>query len=551
MRKLLLSLFLSAAVVPPAESATTTVDIPNTGQSPFAVPATPLDPMKLAELTEPPGVPEEDPRPMDPEIEGLKKLAEIVAIETPPGSAQEDTADGPGPTGASFSTDFRGFDSGDLFPPDPNMAVGLDDVVVTVNSRFRIYDKLGDLGDVPREFTLRNWFSNVVPTTTFIGDPKVVYDSASDRFILIAMACNAAGCAATGTRQSWWLISVSQTSRATGSWWNWALDARLDGSTMTNNWADYPGLGLDNLAVYLTANMFAFGGGSQYAKIRILNKSVLYTGGSLGWWDFWNLCNPGGVPSTCFSQPVFGCGIGGSGAFTIQPAHTYGAPGAEFLINANGGGASALNRWTLTNPLGTPPSLTCGNIGVPGYSPPPGAVQQGGGTRLDTSDARLFNAVFRNGSLWTAHTIAVNWGDGINVAGARWYEIIPASGTARQAQTFGSTGFHYFYPAVVPDRFGNMVMVFSRSGATEFVSVRFAGRKSTDGLSTLRGSNLLVAGSANYVVLDPGGRNRWGDYFGVGWDPDFFIGDFMWVFGEYVRGVNTSGTWLGSFTFTW
>jgi hypothetical protein len=550
MRKLFLSLFLAVASVPTAQGVTETVDVPNTGQSLIGVPATPLDPMKLPDLFSPPGIPESDPRPMDPEIEDLKRLLEIMPIETPSGSAQEDTADGPSPAGASFSTDFRGFDSGDGFPPDPNTAVGLDDVVVTVNSRFRIYDKLGDLGDTPREYTLRNWFSNVVPTTTFIFDPKVIYDSASDRFILIAMACNAAGCAATGTRQSWWLVSVSQTGRATGSWWNWALDARLDGATMTNNWADFPGLGLDNLAVYLTGNMYAFGGGFQRSKVRILNKSVLYTGGTVSWWDFWGMCNPTGVPSQCFSQPVIGCGIGGSNAFTLQPAHTYGTPGSESLINSHSGGGNLLTRWTLTNPLGTP-NLACSNITVPAYSVPPDAVQQGGTTRLDTGDARLYSAVFRNGSLWTTHTTAVNWGDGINVAGARWYEIIPSSGAVRQAQTFGGPSLHYFYPAVVPDRFGNMVMVFSRSGATEFVSVRFAGRRSTDGLSTLRGSNLLVAGSANYVLLDSLGRNRWGDYFGAAWDPDTFIGDILWVYGEYARGVNTSGTWLGAFTFNW
>jgi hypothetical protein len=434
-------------------------------------------------------------------------------------------------------------------PPDPNLAVGLDDVIVTVNTQFIVYDKLGydqlgydQLGE-PRIIDLHDWFSNVVPDTAFMGDPKVLYDSGSHRFVMIAIACNSR-CDQPGANQSWWLVSASQTASALGLWWNWALDARLNGNTLTNNWADYPGLGVDNLAVYLTANMFDFDDNDfEYAKLRILDKSVLYSGGSLGWHDFWDMCNPGGIPSVCFPVPIFGCG-GTNSAFTIQPAYTFGRPGTEYLINARGE-SDTLTLWRLTNPLGGP-SLDCRSMETFFYTTAPGAEQGGGGQRIDTGDTRLLNAVYRNGSLWTAHTIAVNWGDG-NVAGARWYQIDPSTGSFLQAATYGARGFHYYYPTVVPDSWDNMVMVYSRSSPSEFVSVQFAGRRDIDPIDRLRGSNLLQAGTANY------GGNRWGDYFGIAWDPDTYLGDILWIHGEYAgaSGPNTWGTWVGAVTFAW
>ncbi len=538
----------ATAQVTPDGTASGTEAQQYSGPSLIDVPAVALNPKDLPKLRGEDLPTGEVPIGYLDDFDALKKLAENVPIE--PGSAQEDPAgnDVVVPLAPSFSTDFGSMNNSGV-PPDPNIAVGLDHVITIINFALRVQDKLGDQ---LLQSSLNSWFSNVVPANTFIFDPKVTYDSGSDRFIIVAMGriCVFADCRVDPNNRSWWLISASQTSSATGNWWNWALNARLDGSGNTDNWADYPGVGLDNLAAYLTANMFRFGGGFQYSKLRILNKSVLYTGGSLGWWDFWGMCNPGGFPSVCFPVPVFGCGIGSGSAFTIQPAHTFGAPGVEYLFNARGND-NQLTRWTLTNPLGTPPSLNCSALSVAAYSQAPNARQPGGATRLNTGDTRLLNAVYRNGRLWTTHTIAVNFGSG-NECGIRWYELNPGAPSVVQQESFGLTGFDYYYPALMPDRFGNMVIVFARSGNSEFAGIRFTGRLSTDPPSTLQGSDLLQAGTATYVQLDMLGRNRWGDYLGIAWDPDTFLGDFIWIYSEYagVFGANTYGTWVGSVTYS-
>ena len=61
---------------------------------------------------------------------------------------------------------------------------------------------------------------------------------------------------------------------------------------------------------------------------------------------------------------------------------------------------------------------------------------------------------------------------------------------------------------------------------------------------TLQASALLKGGVANYVGLDSGGRNRWGDYNGVAADPA--NARLIWFYSEYASAVNTWGTWVGS-----
>ena len=95
-----------------------------------------------------------------------------------------------------------------------------------------------------------------------------------------------------------------------------------------------------------------------------------------------------------------------------------------------------------------------------------------------------------------------------------------------------------------PESNGKMTMVFSRSGSAEFVSILYTGRKASDPLGLLQASALLKAGVANYVKLDGGGRNRWGDYAGVGSDPADTLK--VWFYSMYASAVNTWGTWIGS-----
>src|SRR5438045_9019962 len=99
----------------------------------------------------------------------------------------------------------------------------------------------------------------------------------------------------------------------------------------------------------------------------------------------------------------------------------------------------------------------------------------------------------------------------------------------------------------MPDTNGNLTMVFSRSGRTEFAAMYYTGRRSTEPLGQLQPSALLKAGAANYVKPDDSGRNRWGDYNGIAVDPADERA--VWFYSELAGAGNDWATWVGASRF--
>lgn len=395
---------------------------------------------------------------------------------------------------------YAGLGENGFIPWDCTLAVGPNHVVASVNSMVGIFDK--NTGAIVTQRTLNAWFANVI-TGAKVFDPKAVYDQHAGRWILVAVSLQ------QNPDRSRFLISISKTSDPSAGWKNYSLDATLDGTKSTTNWADYPAVGVDGQAIYITANMFPFApnGQFQYAKIRVIPKAAPYAGGTMKFSDIVKLKNDDG-----------------SMVFTVQPCHTFGAPDAQYLVNsifptAAGATKNKLSLWELRNPLGTP-TVTRKTVTTDPYALPPDADQSGGGTPLDSGDVRVLNAVFNAGSVWCAFTTRHVWtSPQKNTAAAHWFQINATSGALVQQGIFGAPGSHTFFPAVMPDVHGNMLLAFCRSGSTEFASIHYAGRAATDAPGSLQPSTLVKAGMANYVAIDGNGLNRWGDYCGIGLDP--------------------------------
>lgn len=417
------------------------------------------------------------------------------------------------------STNFAGIAATGWVPPDCTMAVGANHVLISVNSSIAVYGNSGGAAVFQR--TLTQWFANIVSGMT-IFDPKALYDQHAGRWVLLAVATR------TGTQDSLFLLSVSASSDPSGAWRNYKLDAALDGNKKTSNWADFPALGVDGNALYLTANMFAFGGGFQYAKVRVIPKQGPYSGGAAPYFDFTRLKN-----------------ADNTAVFTLQPCHTFGAPQLEYLVNTAFPSGNYLSVWHIQNAAATP-TITRSQVKVSPYSLAPNAQQKGDVAPvvlLNTGDVRVLHAVFRGGSIWTAFTAAHTWGAGPNRAAIQWCQIQAATPSLVQEGIFGAAAYHYFYPAACPDNNGNMIMVMSRSGPSEFPSILYTGRRATDPLGALQASSVLRAGAAHYEKT-VSGRNRWGDYNGVASDPA--NSRLVWFYSMYASAKDVWGTWVGS-----
>lgn len=425
--------------------------------------------------------------------------------------------------------DFPGIvDVGARIPPDPHMAAGPNHLMATVNSQFAIYDKAGNqlkLIDADR------WYASVHPGGNPF-DPQIVYDHHARRWIMIWIDFQ------QSPPRSDLLLSISDDENPLGVWCNWRLPGNQNGSEPNTLLNDYPKLGLDADAIYVSANMFdiAASFAYYYVQLRVIPKAQLLANdcGPLAWSDFWDLRVP-----VAMNEP----------AFTTVPAVTFGTPGTQYFVDVDiiQTTGTFANLWALRNPLSAAPELSAISIPITAFRSPPQAAQLGGGfPLLDVGGRRVRNAVYQNGSLWTAHSVA---DASERFARARYLRIDVNSARATEDVSYGADDFYYYYPAVHPDSSDNLVLGFTRSGTNEYAGAFFTGRRTSDppGLGE---SMLLKAGEANYVKTFGGDRNRWGDYLGIAQDPTDRSN--IWMFLQYAAppegtGANSArwGTWFG------
>ncbi len=411
-------------------------------------------------------------------------------------------------------------------PPDPIIAVGPSHVVTMVNSEFAVYSKSGTL---LYEQSFQNWWSTLY-NLTLPFDPRIFYDSQDGRWVMVTLVYN------SGTAESWYLLSVSQTSDPMGTWWRYKLNGKLNYAGQ-DTWADYPDIGFDGIsassggAVYLTSNQFTMVGNSfRTSLLNVIPKSAFYSGAGFTYFQIYDRLNEDG-----------------SQAFTLRTAITYGNPGKEYLVNTKPGGWDKVTLWSVVPAFPSAPTVTRqATITIGSYAPPPNAKQLGSSTTLDTIDNRMYNAVYQNGNLYAAFTEAYDWGTSANnEAVIRYLKVDTIDNTADINLRYGADNYYYWFPAITVDNSDNIVMVFARSSATEYAGIRYTGQTTSD--SALQSSALLKGGET-YIT-----GSRWGDYFGIQKDPA--DASKVWIYGQWAKnctGVNSDwdwGTWIGKVSF--
>src|SRR5689334_7616091 len=162
---------------------------------------------------------------------------------------------------------FNGHSSTDgARPPDTHGAVGTTHFVEVTNSHIDMYTRQNS-GPLPlaKSVTLATFFGY---TTEALFDPRVVYDSIWNRWIVTADAF-----AESGTVQRFF-IAVSTSSDPTSSFFTYNLNVNFFGN---NNFWDFPQLGIDQDAVLFTANIFN-GNNFLGADFFAVAKARLYNG---------------------------------------------------------------------------------------------------------------------------------------------------------------------------------------------------------------------------------------------------------------------------------
>ncbi|MCZ7382754.1 MAG: PGF-pre-PGF domain-containing protein [Candidatus Methanoperedens sp.] len=412
--------------------------------------------------------------------------------------------------------------TGSLIPPDTMGAAGPSHLMEILNDRVGFFNK--STGALISSQTLNDFWSSL-GVSSFSFDPKVIYDQHSGRFIAVTLG----GVSPPSSPNSWVMIAVSNTSDPTGTWSKWAIDADNDNGVHTfDNFADYPGIGVDANNVYLTANMFSNADVYQYSKVWVINKTRLLEGNA-------------SITVTEFRNPA------GSG-FVMQPAHVFGSSSTEYFVHENYSCPDpvlpclALNN--ITFPGGTPTWNRMGDVVVNNYPSTMTQAPQQGGT-IETNDIRLLNAVFRDGYLWTTHHVS-NISKGNGQTEVAWYQINPANatlslpfGTPAQQGRISDASLWYYFPSIAVNAVGDVGIGFSGSSSSEYAGAYYTARHASDAPGTMQSVGLLKAGLASYT------GNRWGDFSATVIDPS--DNTTFWTVQEYTATSTLWGTWWGKF----
>ncbi len=404
-------------------------------------------------------------------------------------------------TSPSLLTKFQGVLRGDAgsmsYPPDTDGAIGPNHYVETVNRNFAVYDKYtgAELTNI--------LLGTFLPGSN--GDPRVLFDHHSGRWIVLVTDFNA-----TATI----FLAVSTSSNPMGGWFKTSF-VTAQGSD-AGRWPDYPTLGVDANGIYTAAYMVPGG-----MTIFAIDKAPLI------------------APSPYLGTITAFRNLPWEGA--IQPAHTYGNPGGEYLVSWFNSTSLRIRR---INPPLTAPSLTeVGTVTVPAFSAAADAPALGSSTPLDTVDERLMMAVYRAGSLWTTHTINVS-----GRAGCRWYQINTTNLTLTQSGNVADSLLWYYFPSIMVNEVGDAVMGFTGSHAGQYAACYYTGRKYSDPAGEMAAPVQYKEGTGPQNNIDGYGRNRWGDYSYTTLDPSDQM--TFWTIQEYGHGNNIWGTYVATLVVT-
>src|SRR5207248_7431958 len=401
----------------------------------------------------------------------------------------------------STAQNFEGLSNQDNFnifgfrvnPPDPVGEVGPNNYVEMTNLTFAVYDKAGNrqLGPVD---TGTVWSGFAVPDCTDpSGDPVVLYDQITDRWILSQFTTSGLN---DSSKPFWNCVAVSTTSDPTGSYYRYAFETKN-----FQFFPDYPKYGNWTDSYVLTTR--EFGPTVEYGiGVYALEKNKMVNGQPARAVSFF--LDSAVVPLNLMGDGLLPADIDGK----QKPKTDTAIPIVGTQDDGAGYGATfdALNIWDLSVKWSSAASSTLTlNTQLPTASfdsifpcaptardclPQPGITNPA--QYLDILSYRqrpTFRLAFRSfkdyESMVTSQSVEATPG----VAGERWYELRRINGvySIYQQGTYApADGVHRWMGSIAMDKNGGMGLGYSVvNSSTVFPGIRYTGRLAGDALGQM------------------------------------------------------------------
>jgi hypothetical protein len=436
-------------------------------------------------------------------------------------------------------------------PPDPVGDVGPNHYVEMINLVFAVYSKTGarllgplDLGSLWAGFPIED-------CTDESGDPIVLYDQTTDRWLLTQFTTRGLN-PATPTAPFYNCVAVSQTGDPTGAYHRYAFITQPDTEDGGFFFPDYPKYGVWRDSYIMTTRDFGFD--DEYGiSVYGLEKNKMVEGNPRARAVQFFL-DSDDVPINLIGDGLLPPDLDGH----TKPKNAVPAPIVGTQDNGGPYGATfdALNIWEFDVKWRARPTASivlktqlpvaefdsifpCGV--VPGSQPPnardclpqPGITD--GSQYLDILSYRqrpIHRLAYRNKGAFETMVTNQSVEALPNLGGTRWYEIRRTGGTysVHQQGTYAlPDGVHNWMGSIAADKNGHMALGYSVVSATDvFPGIRYTGRLAGDppGQMTL-GEGTVIDGTAAQTHTN----SRWGDYTSINVDP---VDDCtFWYVNEY------------------
>ncbi len=448
------------------------------------------------------------------------------------------------------------------FPSDAQIAVSNTHVLVTARAVLAAYTKSGIiLPGYP--ITARSFFS---PLGLDNGgefainayfDLRAIFDGYRKRFWFGALAYNSAHSNDTKRRNKF-TIAVSKTENPLDGWYLYYWDATAHDGVANDpvykpgDSADYPILGIDPFGIHETNGVSNPFTNHSYWHVIFYPADKLANGIAAGGWQYWDLTDPDGSPTSI-----------------IQPVVHHGITGRAYYASRNGN--KGIVVWALTDPLTPQQQLNRVQVTVATFGNPVSAPQKGSSKLIKMTNLgnEVIKAVFRFPFLYLVTNDERDWfGDGKPLSSIRLIRMsvigfpnIPTTtNTGFIDRTFGMNSsvddqpndhVYYAWPAIEVNKTYDMVIVYSRSATTLYPEVRFSAYYDED--PDIRPSRLLKAGETSFNIpydlpCTSGGTTQclpWGDTAGASVDPADDTA--IWIAQMYARDPKNGATNNGNF----
>ena len=381
-----------------------------------------------------------------------------------------------------IGTGISGTTMNSYTPPDNTMAISNGGRIVAAdNEDISYFNETGTSTGVQSH---TGFFSNF-STSSYLFDPKLIYDAEEDRFIYVILH-------GTHYTNSKIFVCFSTSNDPENDGWE---VYELPGNPLDDfSWTDYPSIGLNANELFISTNLFFSGGGFNEAVIYQVDKFDGYNGSSSLDYQLWD--------------GIFDAN--GGRAFTVVPA-TYGQQGTYgpemYFVSSRSGGSSRFYYYEITDEINGSPQLTVDDI-IVNYSVSGDANQSGSSSLVDVGDCRVQSAFFLNGIIHTVH--AANYQNS-GYSGINYYRIPVDQPTFYETTTFGQTGFDYAYPSIASfglNECDKSVMVGAlRTGPSIFPEMRVM---NCDNDMQWSASTQIIGGNSPISFI--GSPERWGDY---------------------------------------